>query len=324
MIKYHMSRRTFAGAGLASAGLALSSSARAFADKVPTAESALGPFYPITRPADADADLTWVKGHDKRAIGQVIEISGRVFDVKGNPVPGATLELWQANAAGRYDHPSDPAIAALDPNFQGYANIRSDSKGEWRVVTIKPGGYDSPIGHRPPHIHFDFRSEKSRNIAQLYFSGRGGREREGHVVQDVVGSRGGDLARCTRRERPEQIYVGHRAFGLSRQGKKIMKAFAAVISVFLATGASAQTSAPRPIEYFPAPSVQDRPAPFSSAVRVGDVMYLSGAIGITPDGKLPETFDGQAKQTMENIGAALKARGLGWGDVFKCTVFMPT
>jgi protocatechuate 3,4-dioxygenase beta subunit len=169
MIKYHMSRRTFAGAGLASAGLELSSSARAFADKVPTAESALGPFYPIARPADADADLTWVKGHDKRALGQVIEISGRVFDVKGNTVPGATLELWQANAAGRYDHPSDPAIAPLDPNFQGYANIRSDSKGEWRLVTIKPGGYDSPIGHRPPHIHFDFRSEKSRNIAQLYF-----------------------------------------------------------------------------------------------------------------------------------------------------------
>jgi protocatechuate 3,4-dioxygenase beta subunit len=169
MIKYHMSRRTFAGAGLASAGLVLSSSARAFADKVPTAESALGPFYPIARPADADADLTWVKGHDKRALGQVIEISGRVFDVKGNTVPGATLELWQANAAGRYDHPSDPAIAPLDPNFQGYANIRSDSKGEWRLVTIKPGGYDSPIGHRPPHIHFDFRSEKSRNIAQLYF-----------------------------------------------------------------------------------------------------------------------------------------------------------
>lgn len=101
-----------------------------------------------------------------------------------------------------------------------------------------------------------------------------------------------------------------------------MKALAAVLSIVLASGASAQASAPPAIEYFPAPAVQDRPAPFSSAVRVGDVMYLSGSIGITPDGKLPETFDGQAKQTMENIGAALKARGLGWGDVFKCTVFI--
>jgi len=169
MIKYHMSRRTFAGGSLASAGLLWTSGARALGEKAATATSTIGPFYPIVHPADSDADLTWVKGHDKRAAGQVIEVSGRVFDVKGNPMPGATLELWQANAAGRYDHPSDPAVAPLDPNFQGYATLRADSKGEWRIVTIKPGGYGSPIGHRPPHIHFDMRSEKSRNIAQLYF-----------------------------------------------------------------------------------------------------------------------------------------------------------
>jgi 2-iminobutanoate/2-iminopropanoate deaminase len=88
-----------------------------------------------------------------------------------------------------------------------------------------------------------------------------------------------------------------------------------------AAAANAQAERP-PVEYFPAPAIQGRAAPFSSAVRVGDVMYLSGQIGIAPDGKLPDTFDGQAKQTMENVGAALKARGLGWGDVFKCTVFI--
>jgi protocatechuate 3,4-dioxygenase beta subunit len=129
----------------------------------------MGPFYPIARPTDSDVDLTWVKGRTARAAGQVIEVSGHVYDVKGNAIPGATIELWQANAAGRYDHPSDPATAALDPNFQGYATLRADAKGEWRIVTIKPGGYDSPIGHRPPHIHFDLRSERSRNIAQMYF-----------------------------------------------------------------------------------------------------------------------------------------------------------
>lgn len=169
MVNHHFTRRAFAGAGLASAGLLWTGAARALADKSPTAESPMGPFYPIVRPGDADADLTWVKGRSARAAGQVIEISGRVFDVKGNPIPGATLELWQANAAGRYDHPSDISTAKLDPNFQGYASLRADAKGEWRIVTIKPGGYDSPIGHRPPHIHFDLRSEKSRNIAQLYF-----------------------------------------------------------------------------------------------------------------------------------------------------------
>lgn len=129
----------------------------------------MGPFYPVGHPADSDVDLTWVKGRDARAAGQVIEISGRVYDVKGNPLPGARLELWQANAAGRYDHPSDISTAKLDPNFQGFASLRADAKGEWRIVTIKPGGYDSPIGHRPPHIHFDLRSDKTRNVAQMYF-----------------------------------------------------------------------------------------------------------------------------------------------------------
>ena len=169
MIKHHFTRRAFAGAGLASAGLFLTSGARAFAAKVPTAESPMGPFYPMAHPIDSDVDLTWVKGRSARAAGQVIEISGRVYDVKGNPLPGATLEVWQANAAGRYDHPSDPATAALDPNFQGYAALQTDAKGDWRIITIKPAGYDSPIGHRPPHIHFDLRSAKTRNVAQMYF-----------------------------------------------------------------------------------------------------------------------------------------------------------
>lgn len=190
MMRYQLSRRTFAGAGLASAGLLWTSGARALAEMAPTAESAMGPFYPIARPSDSDADLTWVKGRDARAAGQVIEISGRVYDVKGNPIPGATLELWQANAAGRYDHPSDPAVAPLDPNFQGYANLKADAQGEWRIVTVKPGGYGSPIGARPPHIHFDLRSDKARNIAQLYFP----EEAEGNAKDSLYKSLGADAA----------------------------------------------------------------------------------------------------------------------------------
>lgn len=94
------------------------------------------------------------------------------------------------------------------------------------------------------------------------------------------------------------------------------------LSIALALLAAPAAAAPPTVEYFPAPTRQGGPAPFSSAVRVGDVMYLSGQIGVAPDGKLPATFEGQAKQTMENVGAALKARGLGWGDVFKCTVMI--
>ena len=97
----------------------------------------------------------------------------------------------------------------------------------------------------------------------------------------------------------------------------------AIGMALLMSAAAANAQAERTaVEYFPAPALNDRPAPFSSAVRVGDVLYLSGAIGIAPDGKLPETFEAQAKQTMENVGAALRARGRGWGDVFKCTVFI--
>jgi protocatechuate 3,4-dioxygenase, beta subunit len=169
MTRLKLSRRTFAGAGLASAGLVLASGARAFQAKRLTAESAMGPFYPLAMPADHDADLTLLEGHGTRAAGQVIEVAGRVLDMRGNPIPGAEIVLWQANAAGRYVHPSDISTAPLDPNFHGVASLRADSKGEWRIVTIKPGGYDSPIGHRPPHIHFDVRGNRHRNIAQLYF-----------------------------------------------------------------------------------------------------------------------------------------------------------
>ena len=170
MTGLRLSRRTFAGAGLASAGLVLATGARAFESRPLTAESPMGPFFPLDMPSDSDADLTWLKGHAQRAAGQVIEVRGRVLDLKGNPIAGARLDLWQANAAGRYAHPADIAKAPLDPHFQGFASIVSDAKGDWRIVTIKPGGYDSPIGHRPPHIHFDIRGKTHRNVAQLYFS----------------------------------------------------------------------------------------------------------------------------------------------------------
>jgi protocatechuate 3,4-dioxygenase beta subunit len=188
--KMMLSRRVFAGAGLASAGLVLASGARALNPRPVTAESAMGPFYPLDMPADSDADLTWLKGHAKRAAGEVIEISGRVLDVHGNGIPGAGIILWQANAAGRYVHPSDISKAPLDPNFHGIASLKADSKGEWRIVTIKPGGYDSPIGHRPPHIHFDVRGQKHRNIAQLYFP----EEAEGNAKDSLYKMLGAEAA----------------------------------------------------------------------------------------------------------------------------------
>ncbi len=164
-----ISRRLFATAGLASVGLLWGR--RAFAQPAlePTAESPMGPFYPVDRPAESDLDLTRLAGHAERARGTVIEISGRVLDRHGHPVNGAMLELWQCNAAGRYAHAADVSTAPLDPNFQGYASLRTDASGAWRVITIKPGGYDSPIGHRPPHLHWDLRGSSYRTVAQMYF-----------------------------------------------------------------------------------------------------------------------------------------------------------
>jgi reactive intermediate/imine deaminase len=91
--------------------------------------------------------------------------------------------------------------------------------------------------------------------------------------------------------------------------------------VAIATLATPAAGRP-PVEHFAAPQRGDTPRPFSEAVRVGDTLYLSGQIGVKPDGSLPEGFDAQARQMMENIGATLAKAGRGWGDVFSCLVML--
>jgi protocatechuate 3,4-dioxygenase beta subunit len=167
-----LSRRQFAQFALASAGLFVAGPALAQGRQPAlgtTAESPLGPFYPLRPPAESDMDLTRLAGHSNRARGTVIELTGRIHDVRGNPIAGAQMELWQANAAGRYAHELDPATAPLDPDFQSYARLATGQDGAYRIVTIRPGGYDSPIGRRPPHLHFDLRGRTHRSIAQMYF-----------------------------------------------------------------------------------------------------------------------------------------------------------
>lgn len=165
-----ITRRGVLTASMALAGAALTGIAPAFGQKPdmrPTAADALGPFYPLTAPADQDFDLTVVAGRDARASGQVLYVSGRVLNTRGEPVADAVIELWQANAAGRYAHPGDDSKATLDPNFQGYAKIRAGADGSYRIKTIKPGAYDN----RTPHIHFDVKGRNTRVITQMYFAG---------------------------------------------------------------------------------------------------------------------------------------------------------
>lgn len=139
---------------------------------VPTAGQEMGPFYPILRPADHDADLTRVKGRNGAATGQPINVIGRIVDLRGNPIRNAQVEFWQCNAVGRYDHPGDRANpAALDPNFQGFARLASDRDGQFKFRSIKPKDYNTPIGVRTPHIHFDIRGRSDRLVTQMYFPG---------------------------------------------------------------------------------------------------------------------------------------------------------
>jgi protocatechuate 3,4-dioxygenase beta subunit len=138
----------------------------------PTPPLTPGPFYPVVRPADRDSDLTLLKGHKNRAKGQVIHVTGRVLTATGEPVAGARIELWQANMFGRYDHPSDPNSAPLDPDFQGYGEQLTDREGRYRFTTVKPGPYPGEGGRtRTPHLHFDVTGHTDRRVTQVFFAG---------------------------------------------------------------------------------------------------------------------------------------------------------
>jgi len=134
----------------------------------------LWPFFPGAYAVRTRvSDLTRVPGRPGCATGQIIEISGQVLRVDGSPVKRATMEVWQANAAGRYANPLDKNPAPLDPNFEGVALLRTTDDGRYRILTVKPGAYPEVTGTmRTPHIHFDVTSDEYRLVAQMYFSGR--------------------------------------------------------------------------------------------------------------------------------------------------------
>lgn len=142
------------------------------ADKVPTPEQGMGPFYPEAKPVDLDGDLTVIQGKLGKAQGQVIYVMGQVLDIKGQPVPGALVEIWQANTFGRYTHPDDKNPAPLDPNFEGYGQLETDREGRYKFKTIKPASYPAETDWiRPPHIHFQVTTKTNRLTTQMYFAG---------------------------------------------------------------------------------------------------------------------------------------------------------
>lgn len=154
--------------------------------RAPTPPQTPGPFHPIRDQADKDLDLTRVKGREGRAKGEVIRVKGRVRDQHGQPVKKAQVEIWQANAAGRYAHERDRNPAPLDPDFQGWGIVETDDLGNYRFLTVKPGAYPAAEGWmRPPHIHFKVTLLGYHELTtQLYFAGDKLNEKDA-ILQDT-------------------------------------------------------------------------------------------------------------------------------------------
>jgi protocatechuate 3,4-dioxygenase, beta subunit len=133
-----------------------------------------GPVFGHNAVTAADSDLTG--RHSDPPAGERIIVSGRVTDEDNKPVRGALVEVWQANAAGRYRHKLDQHQAPLDPNFDGCGRMITDDEGRYKFTSIKPGAYPWGNHHnawRPAHIHFSLFGAGllSRLVTQMYFPG---------------------------------------------------------------------------------------------------------------------------------------------------------
>ena len=131
-----------------------------------TLSEVTGPVFGYDDVKTTDSDLT--RQHDGEPLGERIVVSGRILDENARPVAHALVEMWQANAAGRYRHAVDDHDAPLDPNFTGVGRVLTDGEGRYRFVTIKPGAYpwrNHYNAWRPAHLHF------SRLVTQMYFPG---------------------------------------------------------------------------------------------------------------------------------------------------------
>jgi protocatechuate 3,4-dioxygenase beta subunit len=139
-----------------------------------TLSEVTGPVFGHEEISETDNDLT--RQHSGDPLGERIIVSGRVLDGDGRPVSNSLIEIWQANAAGRYRHAIDNHAAPLDPNFSGAGRTLTDEDGAYRFVTIKPGAYpwrNHANAWRPAHIHFSLFGPAfaTRLIGQMYFPG---------------------------------------------------------------------------------------------------------------------------------------------------------
>ncbi|MXQ14538.1 protocatechuate 3,4-dioxygenase [Microvirga makkahensis] len=162
-------------AAVASASVVVANSLGA-AELVPTPGQTEGPFYPVEFPPDMDNDLVRVVGQATQALGQVIHVSGRVLDTRGQPRKGSIVEIWQCDANGIYRHPRAAGQGRIDHAFQGYGRMQVDREGRYRFRTIRPVPYPG----RTPHIHFAvYVPGQGRLVTQMYIEGEPLNARDG-------------------------------------------------------------------------------------------------------------------------------------------------
>lgn len=134
-----------------------------------------GPFYPVTFPADADADLVRIRGRAGDALGEVVALSGRILNRRGQPIRGAQVEIWQCDARGVYRQPHNPPDQYSN-GFQGFGRSNVDNNGRYAFRTIKPVPYPG----RTPHIHYRVVAPGvGRLTTQLYIAGEPANARDG-------------------------------------------------------------------------------------------------------------------------------------------------
>jgi protocatechuate 3,4-dioxygenase, beta subunit len=164
-------RRALIAGAAASAGMLLAPPLITQAQDrfVRTPRQTEGPFYPTDWSGDADNDLVMVQGGEAKAMGLVTHVRGRVLDPAGQPIPGASVEIWQCDARGIYRHPADERGSRRhDAAFQGRGRSASDAGGRYSFRTIRPVAYPG----RTPHIHFKIVAPgRSQLVTQMYVFG---------------------------------------------------------------------------------------------------------------------------------------------------------
>ncbi len=173
----HSSRRRFIqGFTATAAGLWVPG---AFAEElVRTPKQTEGPFYPVDLPLDTDNDLIVINDDLTPAVGEVTHLSGRVLDLKGQPIRNATVEIWQVDHHGVYLHKGSNGHDKRDKHFQGFGRFMTGSSGEYYFRTIKPVAYPG----RTPHIHFAVKMKgRKKWTTQCYIKGEKQNETDGVI-----------------------------------------------------------------------------------------------------------------------------------------------